>query len=68
MDRIELTRDGASNRFSVMLTRGGDTLRCMVTVPDAPESAAHTDAEMRRAALSAAKTLARALDAAIADC
>lgn len=66
MDRIELTRDGASNRFSVALTRGGDTLRCMVTVADASETAGLDDAEMRRRALAAARTLAKAFDAALA--
>lgn len=68
MDRIELMRDRASNRFSVALTRGGDTLRCMVTVAAGAEAGPHSEEEMRRSALSAAKTLAKALDAAIADC
>jgi hypothetical protein len=63
MDRIEVTRNGETDEFSVVLTRGSDMVRCMVTVAagDVP------DEEKHRAALSRAKGLAKALDAAIDD-
>ena len=32
MDRVEVTRNGETDEFSVVLTRGGDMVRCMVTV------------------------------------
>ena len=61
MDDVEVTRNGQTDEFSVVLIRGSDTVRCMVTVPagNMPEQ------EKRRAALSRAKGLAKALDAAI---
>jgi hypothetical protein len=63
MDGVEVIRNGNTDEFSVVLTRGSDVIRCMVTVTasDVP------DEEKRRAALSRAKGLAKALDAAIAD-
>jgi len=60
MDQIEVTRNGDTNEFSVVLAQGGDMIRCMVTVP-----AGATPDEKLRAALSKAKGLAKALDAAI---
>jgi hypothetical protein len=63
MDRIEVTRNGDKDEFSVVLTRGGDMVRCMVTVA----AGNIPDEEKRRAALSRAKGLAKALDAAIED-
>lgn len=68
MDRVEVTRDGDSNRYSVVLARGGDTLRCMIAVPTGSSEAPYSDEEKRRAALCGAKALARALDMAINDC
>ena len=65
MDRVEVVREAHTNRYSVVLVRGGDTIRCMVTVPEGAGPNAHSDEEMHRAALSAAKALAKALDAAI---
>jgi hypothetical protein len=32
MDRVEVTRNGETDEFSVVLTRGSDIVRCMVTV------------------------------------
>jgi hypothetical protein len=63
MDRVEVTRNGETDEFSVVLTRGSDTVRCMVTVA----ASNMPDEEKRRAALSKAKGLAKALDAAIED-
>ena len=63
MDRVEVTRNGNSDEFSIVLTRGSDMVRCMVTVAAGP----FPDEEKRRAALSMAKGLAKALDAAIED-
>ena len=60
MDQIEVTRNGDTDEFSIVLTHGGDTIRCMVTV--ATDMSPY---EKQRAALSKAKGLAKALDAAI---
>jgi len=60
MDQVELSRNGDSDEFSVVLARGSDTIRCMVTVP-----AGTASDEKPRAALSKAKALAKALDSAI---
>ena len=32
MDEVEVTRNGRTNQFSITLIRGGDTIRCMVSV------------------------------------
>jgi hypothetical protein len=61
MEKIEVTRNGDSDEFSVVLSRGSDSIRCMVTV------AADSDEEKFRAALSKAKGLAKELDAAIEE-
>ncbi|MBS4082310.1 MAG: hypothetical protein KGZ73_02060 [Rhizobiales bacterium] len=61
MDKFEVTRNGNSNEFSVVLSQGGDSIRCMITVGDG------SDQEKRRAALCKAKALAKALDTAIED-
>jgi len=67
MDRIEVTRNGRTDQYSVVLTWGSDSIRCMVTVGlgDVPD--ARSDGEKHRAALSKAKSLAKALDEAIGD-
>ena len=62
MEKLEVTRNAKTDQFSVVLSMGNDTIRCMVTVE---AGRAHSDAQKRRAALSKAKTLARALDSAI---
>lgn len=67
MDEVEVTRNGRTNQFSVTLARGGDTIRCMVSVAAGVGADQRSDGEKHRAALSKAKALARALDAAIED-
>jgi len=64
MEKLEVTRNGQTDQFSIVLSRGNDTVRCMVSVE---AERGHTDEEKVRAALSKAKVLARALDAAIED-
>lgn len=59
MDKLEVIRNGDSNEFSVVLSQGGDSIRCMVIVAEGAES------EKRQAALLKAKALAKTLDAAI---
>jgi hypothetical protein len=64
MDEVEVTRNGRTNQYSILLVRGGDTIRCMVSV--ALGTLDHrSDGEKERAALSKAKALAKALDSAI---
>lgn len=65
MEKLEISRNGGTDQFSVVLSRGDDTIRCMVSVATGHGSDSHTDAEKQRAALSKAKALAKALDDAI---
>jgi len=67
MEKLEISRNGQTDQFSVVLSRGNDTIRCMVSVDSGHGIDAHSDDEKYRAALSKAKTLAKALDAAIED-
>jgi hypothetical protein len=67
MVKLEVTRKGETDQFSIVLSRGDDTIRCMVTVHTGYDRDAHSNQEKRRAALSKAKALAQALDAAIED-
>ena len=67
MTTVEVTRSGQSDQFSVVMARGSDTIRCMVSVALGNEQDNRTDADKHRAALSKAKALAKALDAAIED-
>ncbi len=67
MDKIELIRNGQTNQFSIVLSHGADTIRCMVSVTTGHGEDERSDDEKERAALSKAKALARALDAAIED-
>ena len=65
MEKLEVTRNAQTDQFSVVLSRGNDTIRCMVTVE---AGRANSNEEyIRRAALSKAKALAKALDSAIED-
>jgi hypothetical protein len=64
MEKLEITRNAQTDQFSVVLSRGNDTIRCMVTVET---SRASSNEEKHRAALSKAKALAKALDTAIDD-
>ena len=54
MDEIEVTRNGQTNQFSITLVRGGDTIRCMVSVA-LGGSDERSDGEKHRAALSKAR-------------
>ena len=65
MDEVDVTRNARTNQFSITLVRGSDTIRCMVSVAlgDMPDE--RSDDEKHRAALSKAKSLAKALDSAI---
>jgi hypothetical protein len=65
VDEIEIIRNGRTNQFSITLVRGGDTIRCMVSVGSGALPDDRSDGEKHRAALSKAKALAKALDSAI---
>lgn len=65
MDKVDVSRNGQSNQFSVVLTEGGDTIRCMVSVSETEAMQQDAGSAMYRAALSRAKALAKTLDAAI---
>jgi hypothetical protein len=64
MEKLEVTRNSQTDQFPVVLSRGNDTIRCMVTVE---AGRADSDEEKHRSALSKAKALAKALDSAIED-
>jgi hypothetical protein len=64
MEKLEVTRNAQTDQFSIVLSRGNDTIRCMVTVE---AGRARSDEEKHRAALSRAKALVKALDVAIED-
>lgn len=65
MEKLEISRNGETDQFSIVLSRGDDTIRCMVTVDSGHEADAQSDKEKERSALSKAKALAKALDEAI---
>ena len=58
-DRVEVTRSGQTNQFSVVLSVGNDTIRCMISVASGTPDL-HSDEEKQKAALSKAKALAKA--------
>jgi hypothetical protein len=64
VEKLEITRNAQTDQFSVVLSRGNDSIRCMVTVETGRVS---SNEEKHRAALSKAKALAKALDSAIKD-
>ena len=64
MGKLEVTRNAQTEQFSVVLSRGNDTIRCMVTVE---AGRGNSNEEKHRAALSKAKALAKALHSAIED-
>lgn len=65
MEKLEVSRNGETDQFSVVLSRGDDTIRCMVTVAAGHGEDAQSAEDKERAALSKAKVLAKALDDAI---
>ena len=67
METIEVTRNSRTDQFSIVMTQGSDTIRCMVSVALGDAQDNRSDSEMRRAALSKAKALAKAMYAAIED-
>jgi hypothetical protein len=67
MDNVEVIRNRRTNQFSISLARGSDTIRFMVSVALGDQPDERSDEEKHRAALSKAKGLAKALDAAILD-
>jgi len=67
METIEVTRSGHTDQFSIVMTQGSDTIRCMVSVALGDVQDNRSDDEKRRAALFKAKGLAKALDAAIEE-
>ena len=64
MEKLEITRNADTDQFSVVLARGNDTIRCMVTVETGRLLSSE---EKQRAALSKAKALAQALHSAIQE-
>jgi hypothetical protein len=67
MENVEVTGSGHTDQFSTVMAQGSDTIRCMVSVALGSNQDNRTDAEKHRAALSKAKALAKALDAAIEE-
>ena len=65
MEKLEVSRNGETDQFSVVLSRGDDTIRCMVSVATGHGEDVQSGEDKERAALSKAKALAKALDDAI---
>ena len=66
-EKVEVIHNATTNQFSIALTQGTDVIRCMVSVAVGHGDDTRSDDEKQRAALSRAKALAKALDAAIED-
>jgi hypothetical protein len=64
MEKLEVIRNAQTDQFSVVLSRGNDSIRCMLTIET---GRVLSDEEKHRAALSKAKALAKALDSAIEE-
>lgn len=62
MEKLEIVRNGESDPFSIVLSRGNDSIRCMVTVEAGIN---HSDGERHEAALLKADALAVALHEAL---
>ncbi|XSG81107.1 MAG: hypothetical protein ACPW61_08390 [Methyloligella sp. ZOD6] len=62
MEKIEVIRNGQTDQFSVVLSQGNDSIRCMVTVETGTR---HSDAEKHQEAIFKAQALAKALDEAL---
>lgn len=65
MEKLEVSRNGETDQFSIVLTQGNDTIRCMVTVDSGHGLDVSSDHSKYRSALVKAKALARALETAI---
>ncbi|PQA87140.1 hypothetical protein [Hyphococcus luteus] len=65
MEKLQISRNGETDQFSVVISRGDDTIRCMVSVAAGHGENTQSDEDKERAALSKAKALAKALDDAI---
>jgi hypothetical protein len=64
VDEVEVTRNGRTDQFSIILVCGADTIRCMISVA-LSSTDERSDSEKHKAALSKAKALAKALESAI---
>ena len=58
MEKLEVIRNAQTDQFSVVLSRGNNSIRCMITIET---GRVLSDEEKHRAALSKAKALAKAL-------
>jgi len=65
MEKLEISRNGETDQFSIVLFQGDDTIRCMVTVASGYGKGADSHRDKERSALLKAKALAKALDEAI---
>lgn len=65
MNKLIISRNGETDQYSIVLSSGDDTIRCMVSVDSGLATDTRSDEDNQRAALSKAKALAKALDEAI---
>lgn len=61
MEKLEISRNGATDQFSIVLSQGNDTIRCMVTVESGRGSRVISEKMKYSSALLKAKLLAEAL-------
>jgi hypothetical protein len=65
MEKLEVSRNGDTDQFSIVLSQGNDSIRCMITVDSGHGPDISSDDTKYRAALLKAKALAKALHQAI---
>jgi hypothetical protein len=65
LEKLEVSRNGETDQFSIVLSEGNDTIRCMVTVESGYATDVSSDNLKYDSALLKAKALARALELAI---
>ena len=65
MEKLEVSRNGDTGQFSIVLSQGNDSIRCMITVESGHMPDISSNDTKNRSALLKAKALAKALDLAI---
>ena len=69
MEKLEISRNGQTDQFSVVLSRGDDTIRCIVSVDSGHAIDAHSDKEKGGSIIGAknASAKSRGYSKAVAD-
>jgi hypothetical protein len=65
MEKLEISRNGETDQFSIVLSQGNDTIRCMITVESGHVAGVVSEQSKYRLALVKAKILSKALTLAL---